>query len=403
MRRMLFDIAALIVCRLFDIYERIKDIYAVRLMRRHLSVHRDTIRVALAPDNAERIAIVAIYPSTHSLGFVHNALDGLVANGFYVVVVSNRRLDGHHYEAVSGKAHRLIERAAVGRDFGSYQAGLRALGVGGAGMPVECELLALLNDSMFYRHDSAALFANILSLKGDWISMFENYEFSYHAQSFFMAFRWSAFRSAAFVDYWRDYVPYSSRHYTINAGEVGFSASMRKAGFLVSAYYNSTRLSELLFNLLARRQSLTAAVDMLPLHGDNRLLPPDLQDESERRPELSPQEGSFGGLGREFDALLIRRQALTLAGWTRVLWQIVAQAEKANPTHFTGLLLNNMDLAPLKRDVCYRGTFGIAQVVRQTDGISEPLRAALECDLRSKGLPASITGVKKLLFHRGRV
>lgn len=58
---------------------------------------------------------------------------------------------------------------------------------------------------------------------------------------------------------------------------------------------------------------------------------------------------------------------------------------------------------PIKRDLAYRGTYQIGDILRLARGYSEEELAAMAEDLRAKGLPVSLRGLKRILFKAGRI
>ncbi len=77
--------------------------------------------------------------------------------------------------------------------------------------------------------------------------------------------------------------------------------------------------------------------------------------------------------------------------------------EQYNPTHSTGLLLNALIYAPIKKDLTYRGINRIADVLRASKGFNKNNIEEIHSDLRSKTTYASFKGIKKLLFVKGRI
>ena len=77
--------------------------------------------------------------------------------------------------------------------------------------------------------------------------------------------------------------------------------------------------------------------------------------------------------------------------------------ETSNPTHMVGLLMNRISHYPLKRDVCQRGLFQIADVLRLISGFTPKEMEDIGRDLREKGLPVSMRGIKRKLFDAGRI
>jgi Rhamnan synthesis protein F len=396
---MVFLLLSLLIASSFDIYCTIRDVIAVRILRRHMRVLRDESSGGNDLATVRRIAVVALYPSDESVVFSCHLMAGLRALGFGIVGVSTRTVNGAMRATLLAHVDRLVERLPVGRDFGSYRLALDLLGMLDTPAAPACEELLLVNDSMYYRADCRKLIGKMVAEPQDIVAMFENFEKSYHAQSFFLLFRRKAFDSAAFRGFWRRYQPYSSRRHSITRGEVGLSRAMLRGGFRPQAYFNSTRVRRILEEV-AGAEVQYSLLDLLPVGN--------VSPDSFASFKTSVEE--LNGLtqnatpGRSANAMPGRNGNVPLRlFWLRTIRDLTHLAETRNPTHILGLLLNTHAGAPLKRDVCYRGTFDISQVVASIAGFDMAERALIEADLRKRGLPGSLSMIRMLLWSRGRV
>jgi len=384
MPNIVWQIVSILPCLAYDLFEWIRDLFVVRLFRRHRVVTHDVAIEGSRADDAERIAIVAVRPDGGSDIFTLNLIAALAAQGFYILLMSNGPLTEKQRETLLFHCRRIIERAPVGRDFGCYQAGLRALGLFGNGLPAACQNLVLANDSMFYRSDTADVIAEMRNLDSPWVAMFENFEQAYHAQSFFLMFGPEVFRSRAFGRFWRRYKPYSSRKHAIRKGEVGLTRTLRKARFVPSVCFSSTRIREVIEDAQADPLEIC---ELLPTYSD-----------------MSWREWAEELIDMAKHGLSIEQRSGTLLfAWQNFIRTIIYVSESANPTHAVGLILNCFAKAPLKRDVCFRNIFTIGQVLRYATGFDARELLAMEVDLRSKGLFVSLSVPKKLLCVRGRI
>src|SRR5580698_1978220 len=106
----------------YDLYEYAGDLKA-RLQRQDKIIFGEREGALTPPSPRKRAAIVAVYPSRHSLPFLANLLDGLAENGFFVLVVAGEKLPRDFEEFIRDRCHHIIEKYTVGRDFGSYKTG----------------------------------------------------------------------------------------------------------------------------------------------------------------------------------------------------------------------------------------------------------------------------------------
>jgi len=362
-----------------DLYELVRD-YVERARNPNPGTIREQDGALAKQQSWPRAAIVGIYPNPHSLPFLCNLLDGLAANGFFALAITEDELPPALREPILARCHHLIERHPCGRDFGSYKVGWEW--VRQCADLKNIEALAFVNDSMYYPRTIGDTIRDLLAQKGDWLCLFENFQTLYHAQSFFQIFRGPVFRSGTFIKFWQNYIPTSVRLRVITKGEVGLTRALRDAGFEPNAYYNSTRLR----------------ADVLKALG-NGALAASLQDALNL---------TFGFESRKFTGRPpVKKEDFLALLPADVAHKVSVLAEKYNPTHAVGLLCNYLYQAPVKRDICYRDVLTMSDLVALAQGFSEEERERMFLDLRRKGVPADFAGLRKIprliLWRAGRI
>jgi Rhamnan synthesis protein F len=334
--------------------------------------------------NFSRTAIVAVYPNLEGLPFILNLLNSLRASDFRVLLISSKRLGVELAEPLLDRSDRLVERYNIGRDFGSYQMGVRLLKEWGIYDSIDT--LCLANDSMFYPASFSETVTEMVAVPSDWVALFESYQLHYHAQSFLEIFGRPIIQSETFNHFWSDYVPLSSRTHAIHKGEIGLSKSLVKAGFFPSAIFTSSRLVD----ALSRRY--------------------------EERQDVDPiSKALFATLGEKYVDLLqscagdqpsalLDQHASTLFE-SKLTTEIAKRMESRNPTHAVGLLAHVLCNAPLKRDLVYRGTATIGEMLHLIHGFTSHEKACIERDLRIRGNPSAFANslLKQALFATGRI
>ncbi len=393
----------------YDIFEYMRDVWAVHVKQRHRIVLRETKGQQPRPAQGSRVAIVALYPTNESLPFTKNLLRLLHGNGFFILAVSSRKLPDAMYISILSDCHHLIERMGVGRDFGSYKMGLAWIEKQNPGLN-GIDTLVLANDSLFYPAAFNREFKMMLNKQRDWQCLFENYVFHYHAQSFFMLFRRPVFSSSAFQKFWRQYQPYSSRRHSINQGEVAFSVSLRRAGYSVSAQFDSTRITKDLQDP-AQAIPLSLLAELCPA-AKGWLIARDLIFNSSisiaTTNSYTCPPASNPEIAQHIDKTVytnLSQHALNLVSIENLRWAhlIGSQMEQTNPTHALALLANNLYAAPIKRDICYRGSYDIFQALNLSLHFTANEREAMARDINRRGTPAKLTGLTSVLWRAGRI
>jgi len=365
----------------------------------------------MVPNHMSRVAVVAIYPSDSGLTFTVNLLNALIKANCYILVISSARLPKAMSASLLPCCHQLIERASVGRDFGSYRYGLQWIDR----FPDRfrnLQTIVLANDSMFYPKSFDREVERMLADPAEWQCLFESYDIQLHAQSFFLVFGRSVFTSPAFRNFWARFRPYSSRVHAIHRGEVGLSRVLCRSGWACKATYTSSRIVSA---LLEHEEDM----DLLWL---GELSPSEEWDISRTKlfaaaaalmRNAAPEQeisttgclSASAGSDREQQRLMSNKADFRPDILERRKWihRIGQRCELSNPTHSVALLVNVLFGGPIKRDVCYRGTLDIFQVVQHAAGFDAREREAMERDLVRRGLPASFRGIRRVLWRWGRL
>jgi hypothetical protein len=378
---------ALVVCIIYDFFTEIPDRIRIAT-NRHLEMLRTTVSEQRPAIDFSRTALVAIYPSAESLPFTINLLAALRQSQFHIIVLSTKRLSADVTTQLLTHCDHLIERRPIGRDFGSYQGGLRLLKKWGVYDRIDT--LVLTNDSMFYQSGFSSIVASIVGALPTWAAIFENYQIHYHAQSFFQVFGRQALSSAAFEKFWAAYKPLSSRRHAINKGEVGLTRAMRKAGFQPTAYYTSNRIINAMQRWIANSNDLSQLHRVM--HAQWGSTYTDMLDSFD-----APAPGT--AVGQEPPPAVDPLQDADFA--SQIVRLIGYSVERHNPTHFAGVLANFLCGAPIKRDIAYRGTVTMGELLQIASGYSDAELAAMETDLRARGTPVMFRAFRKMLYHKG--
>jgi hypothetical protein len=356
---------------LYDLRLLVADLAAIHFRHEFMRLRSERAGGLRDPGNTASVAVVAIHPTDDSIQFTQNLLVALTTNDFFVLVVCNKPMSPAQQAAVVPHCHHLIERFPVGRDFGAYKRGLNWLSENGKLSNANVVLLA--NDSMFYPSSFSETVSEMLSLSEDWVTLFENFQFLHHAQSFFLLFRRPVFESSCWRRFWHRYKPYSSRIHCIEKGEKGLTSALLKGGFFPHAIYDAVRVTTTLRSLIEADNSRSSRIAelLVRLHGDIR----------------SPLQ--------RYNRHRLIEDAILNVG---------SLMHRRNPTHATGIIINVSLIAPVKRDLCFRGIYDLTEVVSCVRGFTEKELQAMSSDLRRKGFPAVMDwGTRKALWAFGRI
>jgi len=178
--------------------------------------------------------------------FAHYDEDGVVADhvllylaalreaNFVIVVLSTARLDEVEQAKITALGAYVILRDNQGMDFGGWiEACIRFF-------PITADLLLLANDSVYAPLADLATFIDQLTTRSaDFYGAIESLEVAPHLQSWFLLFRPSAYRSAAFSELMRRPMPIITEKGTLVIRyEVGLTRTLVDAGLQYHAAFS---------------------------------------------------------------------------------------------------------------------------------------------------------------------
>ncbi|WP_414532722.1 hypothetical protein [Rhodopseudomonas sp. G2_2311] len=371
----------------FDVWVHLAEWPRILFLR--LIDYSSLIRI-LERSGTTRLALVAPHP-TQLLEFsMRHLVRGLVDNGFSVVVMMYDQRSAAWLKEEFPQIH-LAERRKQGRDFGAWKEVLVAL-LKNKTLCGTIEKLVLVNDSIYWNGSTSEVVGLLATSPKPWACLFENFEHHYHAQSFLLLFDNCVVNSKAFHQFWNKYRPYSSRRHSIDSGEVLLSKRIVTAFGKPACVLSSARVVDKVLSVRVERCS-----DIILSLDANRHVAREFGlalNRFEANSGLAPNANGYFVKPDKAQRLLELHKLAAL---------IAKLMECSNPTHMTGLLISQLFGFPIKRDLCQRGSFQIADVLRLIAGYSSQESAVIAADLRSKELPISIRGLRRLLFDHGRI
>ena len=166
--------------------------------------------------------------------------------GFHIIISSALKLkkSSIKYLEDSQLSYSLFFKSNVGRDFHSYKYFYEELEY----RKIDYKNLLFCNDSLFFLKDlSSSLKEKIDNFFGDpsktVASLTINYVAHAHLGSFFILVKRTETNSKKLTKYFNNYIPLSSRVWSIKYGECGLSDALRYPHeFQVSVFYNNSSL-----------------------------------------------------------------------------------------------------------------------------------------------------------------
>ena len=313
--------------------------------------------------NQTRVAVIALWPRPAILKSVLRLVDFLISEGVYVVCVVNKsKMSDEWIAEIKKRDASILLRPNVGRDFGAYRAGFHF--VKDAIKLDKISNLIFANDSVFFIDRSQSALKSVIDSDKDVTSLYLNYQFHLHAQSFFVNYNSKVLTSKTFADFWKGYYSSQERVHAINQGEVKLSTVLQKKGFQFLGYYDARFLLQ---TLNTNKPNLADLANIYMLHDDPQSL---------RKKQYLPVD---------FHDLFASRKA-----------------DSENVSHLFGTYLTKAVGAPLKLDVLKTGaaTTGEVALALQSQ-VDESELENLLIYMQTQGTWASKKGIKSLWISRG--
>ena len=346
---------------LYTFKSRSTNWFKVRILHQH-----NRIEILGSPYKSQtRIAIIALWARPAILKSVLRLIDFLIDENVHVVCVINKsKMSEEWITEIKKRDASILLRPNVGRDFGAYRAGFHFVKEN-TGLEKITNLI-FANDSVFFLDESKKALKSVIDSNKDITSLFLNFQFHLHAQSFFVNYKSNVIKSKTFIGFWKSYYPSQERKHAINKGEVKLSRKLQKRGYQFQMYYSAEYLLKTLSNY---KPNLPEMANIYKIHGDAQSL---------RRKEYLPNP---------FLDLFSSRTA-----------------NSENISHLFATYLTRTVGAPLKLDVLKTGAATTNEVSAALHSkVDESELEDLVIYMQSQGTWASNRGIKSLWISRGLI
>jgi hypothetical protein len=340
---------------LYTAKKQIFEFYNVQVLKQH---RKFELHKVSEWSDSRKIAVVALFPRRSILDSALRLVDQLISNEYQVVAVINSqtKFNAAWLFELEQRDITIILRPNIGRDFGAYQAGIRYIQSSPSYKLID--RLVIANDSVYYFPDSRVFLDNLLAQTSIWVSMYVNFQFHLHAQSFFESFSSEVFLDENFISFWKRYKPTDIRHNVIRKGEVELTRRLIKAGFTPKAYVS-----------------------------------PELIESSLKFKNFTAQDKFALWSGFAFSDFDSDEKADELHS---LKLKIIFATQ--NPTHHAALLATRTLGAPLKLDLFRTGLASLSDILELSKraGLVGNEFSEFENEISSKGSQSSATGIKKM-------
>jgi hypothetical protein len=367
----------------------IKEYFQIKFFREH---HQIISQESNFPHSKKCVAIVATYPSADNFWNCAKISRMLFSAGYDVLVVSNSRLTDPQLLALRKYCFQVVERKNIGRDFGAYNHGIKWLNNAGT----KLDQLVLLNDSVYYPDDFASWIERT-KLQSGFGGLTVNYQFTRHAQSFYLYADSSILMSKSWNIFWKRHLPFSSRIWNIKKGEMALSTAMRKNHIEPFALLQGPEF----------RSQLSKELFQVKNHDEKRLA---------WTLHSSIRHPSFDAYRFKFEKFYIDNiQSLDTDKSNRSEYELPDLYQEQfldfaedlfntnNPFWSLGLTLPYHFSMPLKKDLMRRIGINLSHIL-ETPGYTREEIACIKAEYVKRGSSADIHGLmKRRLFEQGRI
>jgi hypothetical protein len=308
-----------------------------------------------------KFAIFLIWQPYRLPWYVQNALDAFAEAEINVVVVANHALDEAAKVLLSSQSRWVLTRDNTGYDFGGFQDATHFVRE-----HFEVERLIYLNDSIYlFREGSTEMMQRLSVSTADICTAFENWEISYHIQSFCFSVSRRILDAPATIRFWRKYLPVNSRRWAIQQGEIELSKAMVPASRDIEVIYSPNDLHDYFSDLPL--QNLISMGKELPI------------------------------------AIRMGRSDTNDAHDVEIQGEILRRVALRSQIHTAGFLYRRFLRCPvLKRDLVYRLQYSIYEVDASLKAIGhEGHLTEILSDMRRKGVGNQLPFLKRIQFNNG--
>ncbi len=195
------------------------------------------------PKSKNRICLFSHYDKNNRIEeYILYYLSELSKITDIVFISTAEKLSLDELKKVSPYCRDILVKENYGYDFGAWKSGLNLLG----NKLNTYDELILCNDSVFGPFsDLEVIFMEMKQKKYDFWSMTDNYEISYHLQSYFIVYTKKAFTEKVFQDFWKNFKIYNNKKKLIEMNEIRFSKNLQKTELTFGAYCTTENYSYL--------------------------------------------------------------------------------------------------------------------------------------------------------------
>jgi rhamnosyltransferase len=215
-----------------DVDDKVGNGFTIVIRKKENRVCPEGARNTRSPD-MKRLAVFAHYDRDDLLDdYVLHYLAGLKEVVKDIVFVSASGLPDASVHRLKTLCDTVVLRENAGYDFGSWQAGLRAV----PDLSPYDEVI-ICNDSAYGPlFPLVELFGKMGEVDCDFWGLTESRGPLYHLQSYFLAFRRPVIASPAFTNFWQSVKSEEDKETVIRKYEVGLTQTLLEAGFRSAVY-----------------------------------------------------------------------------------------------------------------------------------------------------------------------
>jgi hypothetical protein len=297
---------------------------------------------------------------------------------------------------VSSKLHVLIERPAVGKDFGAFKDAIQFL----QRRKTAPKRVIFANDSTFLAPNGLdTLVARLDDDKHALIGVTECHEFAYHIGSFLYSINDKVFTSKAFTTFWKKYFPYSTRRHAVLRGEILMSQFLiGHGGFVPHVIFTANELGQVLRRWTP--QEIRENLYLMSRPVREAVTTAGLLEIFDERVMVVESAGSQASNSRQ----TAEQRSARLIAAQRLCDMLVQIIERGNQIHMAGgLFTRYLGMPVVKKDLAYREVETMTDMLTLLEYVKYPDMDHVKSDLRRRGSHATLKGWRRRLYNRGYI
>lgn len=378
--------------------------------------------------DGDKVVIFAAYPHESIASFHERFLEKWERRGYNIIIASHHSRAPEFLKGYVERGWCVLYRRPYGRDFGCFRDASELLYRLQAERGRAFSRIVYANDSVITLDPyEESIITHLDSPKRHFAGVTDNYDPAYHVSSYLFSVSGQVFNDVKVRKYWRKYGMLSTRGYSISRGEIGFSKTVIKSGYVAHVQWPISKLKTRLEGLSL--DGISRIAESMEVHYRERnrhplvqmanvileFLPPSLSHwltvkgvVSDGDSAQSPFPVEVGSLRRSIEVQPLvdltfaqQRDVVDRVAKEQMIDSIMQYVFRGSHIHHGAAPLLFLGAGILKKDVVLRRIvepYNVEKILRESKACNAVEMDEAMVEILSRGHPKSFRGFRRLLL-----